>query len=169
LLLGRQKMESFSIFIFIRIYLYRGVHCDNSEYLHCTLVRSPPSSHPHNPLPIPLKAIARCFIVRFHTCLWSHQLFPHLYLLHRKWNLVLNWIFSLVNLYIDILISHSYFFCEFSVFSFFLPTGTGVWTQGQQHSTKPFLWGFLFGIGSSELFAWGWLWTQILLICLLSS
>jgi hypothetical protein len=49
---------------------------------------------------------------------------------------------------------------------FFIFCSTGIWTQGL-HLEPPhqpfFVMGF-FEIGSCELFAWGWLWTVILLI-----
>jgi hypothetical protein len=46
--------------------------------LHCTLVRSPSPPLPHL-LPVPLKAIIRCFIILFLICIWSPStVFLHL-------------------------------------------------------------------------------------------
>jgi hypothetical protein len=50
--------------------------------LHCTLFTLPPSFLPLSPLPTPLKAIARGFLVLFHIGIWSPSaIYRHLNLL----------------------------------------------------------------------------------------
>jgi hypothetical protein len=77
----------FSPFLLGYIYCSEGIHCDRQFQigLYCTLVRSLPPSLTLNPLPTPLKAIAREFIVLFHTSTWYPSTiftFPYLHFLH---------------------------------------------------------------------------------------
>jgi hypothetical protein len=52
------------------------------------LVRLSPLPAPLGPLPTPLKATARGFIVLFHVCIWgTSTIFPHLHLLHSPFSL----------------------------------------------------------------------------------
>jgi hypothetical protein len=92
--------------------------------LYCMLVTSPPSSLPLDPLPAPLKAIARGFFVLFRISIWSPSTkFPHLNALHspsHKYPLIL-YLFYIMSFIINISLDVQRGFSKYHHFGPFNP------------------------------------------------
>jgi hypothetical protein len=79
------------VFSFSLAYIHctGGIHCANSKQTYIVRWLDCPHYLPPDPLPVPLKTVARGFIILFPMCIWSPStIFPHLHLLHSSFFLL---------------------------------------------------------------------------------